>query len=234
MEQTSPIKAHSNMGGIITAHIANLAKYNSGVLTDAELTFPTTKETVQAALKRIGVDGLRYAEIIITDYETSIPGLLFRLGEFAHLDELNYLAHRLHDLTPEEREKFAAAAQHGEYGNSPADLINLTYNLDCYELFPEVHDYEAYGLMLVEDFCAIDLPDKAKNYFDYAQYGEDEALNNGGEITQQGYIFNNSTPFTTVYEGQVPQEYRVMYYPMEDKAKGQSHNPRQRKHIPDR
>ena len=58
-----------------TANIANLGKYSAGVLTDTTLSFPTTKEQVQAALREIGVDGLRYQEIIILEYSIGVNGV---------------------------------------------------------------------------------------------------------------------------------------------------------------
>ena len=44
-----------------SANIANLGKYNAGVLAAAWLSFPATTEQVQSVLREIGVDGLRYA-----------------------------------------------------------------------------------------------------------------------------------------------------------------------------
>lgn len=204
----------------ITAHIANLGKYNAGALTDAAITFPATTEQVQAALRSIGVDGLRYEEIIITEYAANVPGLADALGEYAHLDELNYLAARLDALAPEEREVFAAAVRHGEYAGNLPDLINLTYNLDCYELLPEVKTYEDYGRLLVDTGRDFTLAEQARYYFDFAQYGEETAINEGGELTPQGYIFNNRSPCRKVYDGRsVPREYRVFRYPIQAKIR---------------
>ena len=126
-----------------SAYIANLGKYNAGVLAAAWLSFPAATERVQSVLREIGVDGLRYEEIIILEYSTGVKGLAGRLGEFVPIDELNYLASRIAALTPEGREKFTAAVSHGEYGDSMQDLINLTYNLGCYEFFPDVRTEEA-------------------------------------------------------------------------------------------
>ena len=57
-------------------------------------------------------------------------------------------------------------------------------------------------------------------YFDYTSYGEDTAINEGGELTPQGYIYNNRSHFEDVYDGKnVPEEYRVFKYPMQARAK---------------
>lgn len=202
------------------ANIANLGKYNAGILAAAWLSFPATTEQVQAVLQEIGVDGLRYEETINLDYSIGVKGLAARLGEFESIDELNYLASRIEELTPEEMEKFTAAVAHGEYGDCMQDLINLTYNLACYDFLPEVRTAEEYGRWLVDRHKEFHLPRKARFYFDYESYGEDTSINEGGDFSNQGYIFNNRTPFQKVYDGQlVPEKYRVFRYPLESKIR---------------
>ena len=56
------------------------------------LKFPTTTEEVQALLKRIGVDGVRYQEIFITSFDGDVLGLYDYLTEYENIDELNHLA----------------------------------------------------------------------------------------------------------------------------------------------
>ena len=60
---------------MLEAFVTNLGRYNEGHLDGEYLNLPATTEEVQALLKRIHVDGLRYEEVFITDYETDIPGL---------------------------------------------------------------------------------------------------------------------------------------------------------------
>ena len=203
------------------ANIANLGKYSAGQLAETILSFPATTEQVQAALREIGVDGLRYQEIIILECRTSIQGLADKIGDFDHIDELNYLASRLAELTPEQLKKFSAAAEHDEYGGSLQDLINLTHNLDCYDLLPDVKTDEDYGRHLVDTRRKFFLPRQARLYFDYESYGQCTAINEGGCYTPQGYIFNNRrTPFKEVYDGQhIPEQYKVFQYPIQQKIK---------------
>ena len=56
------------MPALFEAYVTNLGKYNEGELVGEYLKFPTTPEEVQALLKRIGVGGVRYEEIFITDF----------------------------------------------------------------------------------------------------------------------------------------------------------------------
>lgn len=139
------------------------------------------------------------------------------MGEFAHLDELNYLASRVNGLDPEELLKFTAAVEHGEYADSLEDLINLTYNLDRCELYP-VQNAEEYGHWLIDELRAIELPEQALNYFNYESYGEDTAINEGGTFTSYGYMLTGPDPFQKVYDGQhVPEQYKVFQYPIQQK-----------------
>ena len=83
--------------------MTNLGKYNEGVLAYERVTFPTDAETVQAALKNIGIDGILYEEIFIANYESDIAGLREHLGEYESIDELNHLACVLSELDGQRR-----------------------------------------------------------------------------------------------------------------------------------
>ena len=216
-----------------TAFIENLNSRTRNFISGAHLTFPTTTEMVQATLNIIGVDGLRNEEVIVTDYTINIPGLRSVLGEYASIDELNYLAHRINDMASDERAKFVSAIKHGEYANGVTEIINLTYNLDCYELLPDVTTYEEYGRYLAENRADFQLSKEAAMYFDYAAFGEDSSINDGGELTAQGYIYNNGSPFRDVYDGKtVPAEYRVFKYPLQAHIKPK--HPPKKKATPQR
>ncbi len=136
---------------ILTVEIANLGKYAEGDPEWVTLSLPTTTQRVQEVLRYIGVDGIRYGEIICEDISSDLPMLGCRLAEYSNLDEINFLASRLQALSPEEREKFSSAVMHGESAGDIKQLINLTYNLDCYELFPGIEDEEDYGRFLIGD-----------------------------------------------------------------------------------
>lgn len=202
------------------AYVQNLSSYTRHIHSGATLSFPTTTEAVQRCLAEIGVDGLRCEEIIITDYKITVPGIRPILGEFASIDELNYLAHRIQGMSETERVKFVAAVKHGEYGGNITDAINLTYNLDCYDLLSSVMSYEDYGQYLVDNRRDFYIPQKARFYFDYESYGRDTVINEGGDLTPYGYIWNNQSPFQEVYDGDtIPKEYRVFQYPMQARAR---------------
>ena len=48
------------MATLFEAYVTNAGKYSEGQLVGETLKFPTTAQEVEALLKRIGVDGVRY------------------------------------------------------------------------------------------------------------------------------------------------------------------------------
>ena len=203
------------MADLLEAYVTNLGKYNEGQLVGEPLKFPTTAEEVQSLLKRIGVDGIRYEEIFITDYESDVLGLHKCLGEYESLDELNYLAALLSEMDQSDIEKFEAVLDAGEYTGSVKDLINLTQNLDCFEFYPDVHSDEDLGSMYVLEFGGLEVPEHLIDYIDYEAYGRDVRINEGGHFAPGGYVFDNQSRFIEHYTGRddIPDEYRVFSMP---------------------
>ena len=203
------------MASLFEAYITNLGKYNEGELVGETLKFPTTTEEVQALLKRIGVDGVRYEEFFITSFDGDVLGLYDYLTEYENLDELNHLACLLSELDQGELEKFEAVIDSGEHTSSVADLINLAQNLDCYEFYPGVEDDETLGRIYVEDMEAIDVPEHLLNYFDYEAYGRDIRLEEDGHFAPDGYVLNNGGQFIEHYHGieDIPDEHKVFAFP---------------------
>ena len=202
------------MSALLEAYITNLGKYNEGQLVGETLKFPTTQEEVQALLKRIGVDGIRYEEIFITSFDGDVLGLHEHLGEYENLDELNYLAALLSEMDQSDIEKFEAVIDAGEYTGSVKDLINLTQNLDCFEFYSDVHSDEELGRMYVLEFGGVEVPEHLIDYIDYEAYGRDMRINEGGHFAPTGYL-TRSGDFKEVYHGieDIPAEHRIFAYP---------------------
>lgn len=152
------------MPSLFEAYVTNLGKYNEGELVGETLKFPATTEEVQALLKRIGVDGIRYEEIFITSFDGDVLGLYDYLGEYENLDELNHLAHLLSDMDTADLEKFEAVIDSGEYTGSVQELINLTQNLDCFDFEPGISNDEELGRRYIQDFGAVEIPEHLIDY----------------------------------------------------------------------
>lgn len=194
------------------AYVTNLGLYpERGAGAGEYLKFPTTVEEVQALFSRIGIDEKQYEEYFITDYDSDILGLTDHLGEYESLDELNYLAHLLEEMTPDELEKLEAVMDAGEYTSSVKDLINLTQNLDCFDFYSDVNSEEELGRMYIQDFEAMQVPEHLIDYIDYEAYGRDIRINDGGHFAPGGYVADNRSNFVEHYTGldNIPDEYRI-------------------------
>lgn len=194
--------------------MTNLGKYNEGELACEPLKLPATKEEVQALLQRIGIDGIRYEETFITNYDSDLPRLCRYLGEYESIDELNHLAHLIAELSPSEREMLEAALGMGEHMASAGELINLVHNLDCYMLYPGVEDEDDLGRYCAEELEMLEIPDHLLDYIDYEAYGRDISMSTDGCFVNGGYVINDGS-FTEVYHGRkdIPAEHRIFAFP---------------------
>ena len=194
--------------------MTNLGKYNEGQLVYERVAFPTDTETVQAALKKIGIDGIRYEEFFIADYDGSMPQLHKHLGEYESIDELNHLACLLSELSQDELAVFEAVMDSGEYTGSVKDLINLSQNLDSYSFYSDVHTEEDLGRMYLQELEAVPVPEHLIDYIDYEAYGRDVRINEDGHLAPGGYVVGGGS-FVEHYHGieDIPDEHRVFSMP---------------------
>ena len=202
------------------AFITNLGKYNEGELVGEWVKFPTTAEELKKVFDRIGIGqkgdfGQPYEEWFITDYDCYVGALYDKLGEYENLDELNYLASKLEEMGQGEYAQFQAAMEVGDHSGSLQEIINLTDNLDCYDLYPSIQDYDDLGRYYIEELDAMQVPEHLRNYIDYEAYGRDVALEESGDFTDLGYVRDTGSSFHEYYDGEpgsIPEEYRVMTF----------------------
>ena len=208
------------LDGNFEAFVTNLGKYNEGQLVGEWVKFPTTEEEMQKVFERIGIGstdefGQPYEEWFITDYECPVNGVYDMLSEYESLDKLNYLASRIDEMDKWEQEKFVAIMEAGcDEVSDIDDLINLTYNLDCYDFIPDIHDESDLGYYYVHDagiYSEKELGPLA-NYIDYERFGRDIAMDESGKFTDEGYIRNTGDGWNHYFDGtreDIPDEYRI-------------------------
>ena len=181
--------------------------------------FPTTAEELKEVFKRIRMRqkddfGQPYEEWFITDYDCYVDGLYSKLGEYENLDELNYLASKLDEMSESEYAQFQAGMEMGDHCGS-LQIVDLTENLDCYEVYPNIHDYDDLGRYYIEELDVMQVPEHLQNYIDYEAYGRDGSLEENGTFTDQGYVRDTGDSFHEYYDGErgsIPDEYRVMTF----------------------
>ena len=197
--------------------IDSRSRFETGAPGGAWLSMPATQEQLHAAMRSVDITADNPQDFFVGGFANTedcpfdVPLAVIQSGS---MDELNYLGKLLEMQRDEDKAKFAAAVTLGEYAGNLKDLINLAQNLDCYWLYPTVQSEEDYGYYLIDELDELELPEEAKKYFMYEEYGRDAAINDGGRFTEQGYVYNNKNTFSEWYNGRdIPKEYRIMSYP---------------------
>ena len=203
--------------------IDSRTRFETGEPGGVWLPMPTTTQQLHAAMESVGITADNPQDFFINGFantEQQPFDVPLAVIQSAGIDELNYLGKLLEMQSDEDRDKFTAAVTLGERAGNIKDLINLAQNLDCYWLYPTVQSEEDYGYYLIDELDELELPEEAKKYFMYEEYGRDAAINDGGRFTDQGYIYNNKNTFTEWYNGResdIPKEYKVMSFPQAER-----------------
>ena len=204
--------------------LGNHSRLEAGQTDGVWLSMPATTEQLHDAMRNIGVTAENPQDLFVGGFANTeqcpfdVPLSVIQSGS---IDEINYLGKLLEMQRDEDKAKFAAAVTLGEYAGNLKDLINLAQNLDCYWIYPTVQSEEDYGYYLIDELDELELPEEAKRYFMYEEYGRDAAINDGGRFTEQGYIYNNKNTFSEWYNGResdIPKEYRIMSYPQPERG----------------
>lgn len=117
-----------NKDTVINVAITNLGKYNEGQLLFRWIALPATDETISQALTEIEIDGVRYEEYFISDYESPFP-----IGEYESLSKLNEIAALL------EAVKIPVLSRFGAY--DVEDVLNFAYESESLGLINDATDY---------------------------------------------------------------------------------------------
>lgn len=167
-------------------YIANLGKYNEGILQGGWIELPVDELTLREFLRdTVGINA-EYEEFAIHDYECSY----MEIGEYENLDKLNEIAEMVEDLDENEVKKLEAIMEWGYYSQGTDAVIEALENIDDFNLMEDVENdkdlgeymAEVLGIQTILEEHRIDI------YFDYEQYGSDMDINSEGMHTQHGYI----------------------------------------------
>ena len=167
------------------AFVTNLGEYNEGRLIGEWVNFPLEKHEFYEVLERIGIDiNEHYGKYFFTDYDYSgIPNLEF--GEYESYKSLNDIAEKLESLDEWDIEKLKAIVE--AWG---ARDIVIDFDLDNYNLYPDVHSTYDLGRYWIEESGCYDLKSMGNlaNYIDFERFGRDIYYDTCGSFTSFGYI----------------------------------------------
>lgn len=158
--------------------------------------FPCAESEYQAACRELELkDNYAFVRDVVEPKALSL-----KKDTFVNLDEINYLAKKMDSFDQKELFSFFAAVEVGDY-LSTKDLINLTFNLNCYTLIRDVSNLKSVGRNYVlcrEVAISADELEKA----DLEKIGRELLSSGKGIPTKYGLLFRNEdVAFETLYKG---------------------------------
>ena len=171
-----------------------LVLQNDGVKRN--VIFPCTESEYQTTCKELELkDNYAFVRDVVEP-----KALALKKDTFVNLDEINYLAKRMDSFDQKELFSFFAAVEAGDYV-STKDLINLTFNLNCYTLIRDVSNLKdiGYNRVLSSRGCiGVDELEK----MDLEKIGRELLSTCKGILTNYGLLFRNEdVAFEEVYKG---------------------------------
>ena len=171
-----------------------LVLQNDGVKRN--VLFPCTESEYQTTCKELELkDNYAFVRDVVEP-----KALALKKDTFVNLDEINYLAKRMDSFDQKELFSFFAAIETGDYV-STKDLINLTFNLNCYTLIRDVSNLKniGYNRVLSSRGCiGVDELEK----MDLEKIGRELLSTGKGIPTNYGLLFRNEdVAFETLYKG---------------------------------
>ena len=153
---------------MLKIYIANLAKYNEGILKGEWLELPADEETIKETLEKVLGNDEEYA---IHDFESDIDGV--NVKEYSNVYSLNVLAERLEKAEEEHGSDLLSAAIR-EF----SDIDEALEKLDAgdFSYYVNIDSKEDLGYAVVDEGLMGDIPKHLKNYIDYEAIGRDMCL----------------------------------------------------------
>ncbi|MCZ1527490.1 antirestriction protein ArdA, partial [Enterococcus faecium] len=168
------------------------------------LDLPTTTETLQAALRDVGITADNPQDFFINGYscpEDRHLAIPYDMVLAADVDELNFLAARLGQLDAAEIAELNAALQNPRGGfENIGQIIDYTENVDYYVHLPDVRGDGQLGDYYLNRSGMVDMPEEWKAGIDTAQFGRHIAQQEQGVFTQYGYLVRSGDEWQRVHE----------------------------------
>jgi len=172
--------------------------------------YPASKERIDALIKNAGINGIDRQIFFIESIETVIPGLDVMLPDVVNINEINYLAAKIMEMSGDGRGMYAAIIDVKKPIEDMAQLINLAFsdNINRFDVQPAFSE-EMYGDFLVNNWLQDKHADafnrldnssdpgdsalarhieKLEKNIDIAAFGRAAAKEENGVFTNYGYV----------------------------------------------
>ena len=155
------------------------------------LSLPESYKEMDKALAEFG-DARPEAPVLIQEAQTTVPHLGERLKGIScekqeNRHELDFLARRIGYLTQTEQDVFSAALRMEEPGTL-GEIINLSYNLDQYELIPHGTDQSEISRMMLKRDKGVEVPAEIAGFLDHERVSSAYFLRHKGEFSPSGLV----------------------------------------------
>lgn len=177
------------------------------------VSLPTTPEHLRDVFARLEIGP---SDWNITNVECNVYGIRETVWQCNSLDELNYLAAKLDELDAASIGTYQSLIEIDKHCDSVPELINLTDNLDCYDVEPEIYSYDDLARYVLFDRDSHSYNrstlEMLEDYIDYEGFGRSVADGENGTLAENCYISPSGSTFVEIYDGNpatIPKQYRV-------------------------
>ena len=193
----------------LEVYLANKSLLKNRYYGSTTLSLPATESAIADAKYRAQIEtGSEY----VVDCESGWPEFLEQVinnTDELSLEEVNLLAYQISRKDQFQIETLAGAVQLRQEENidtpvTMKELINLAYNLDCYEYRPGVVDDQTLGNVALENDLLdtiSGLPEDVLDLLDEEKVGQEMRRLDMGTFTETGYIFPNGMQHQELYDG---------------------------------
>lgn len=185
----------------------------------AYVTLPANKNTVLDAMDRAKIYGETFLRIANCD---EIPELeAYEFDETPTLDELNFLAKRIEEISAENTQILAYRALLRKPFDTVNEAINRTFNLETAPVYPCKDFYEYGEIVLDNEFLEelSEVPDEVYDLLDPEKVGRVMAERENGVFIDGYYIVTDSYEPVLVYDDDLPEKMDDWIFRLEIKGK---------------
>lgn len=170
------------------------------------LNLPTTPGETGEAYAKLEQYGATDEPVMIQSAKSSVPYLAGKIKGMNYDDvrvnkPLDFLARRIACLSQTEQDIFSAALQMEDVRDVKS-IINLSYNLDNYELIRDISDMGNLSRSMVSRSTGVDLPKDIADMLDYEKVSSEYFLMYKGDFCPSGLVLKKDhAVLKKVYDG---------------------------------